>query len=73
VPDADYQAVGVAFVVSPAAPAPALLAEHCRRSLAGYKIPKQIRVVDALPLLANGKVDKPALRAMAEWAPIRPG
>ena len=41
------------------------LAAHCRAYLAGYKTPKSWRRVQALPLNASGKVDKPALRAEA--------
>ncbi|MBN1690176.1 MAG: AMP-binding protein [Dehalococcoidia bacterium] len=36
--------------------------EHCRESLAPYKIPKVIVLTDAIPLTAVGKVDKKALR-----------
>ncbi|WP_187275957.1 AMP-binding protein [Parahaliea aestuarii] len=39
------------------------LAGHCRGLLAGYKTPKRWLRVDALPVNAAGKVDKPALRA----------
>lgn len=35
---------------------------HCRRSLAGYKCPKAVRFVDALPKSAAGKVLKHNLR-----------
>lgn len=37
--------------------------------LAPFKVPRTIRVVDALPLLANGKVDRQALRRLAESEP----
>ena len=56
--------VGVAFVLAdfPAAEqGEAALAEHCRQGLANYKVPKRFRLVDALPLLPNGKVDRKAL------------
>jgi long-chain acyl-CoA synthetase len=36
--------------------------EFCRRSLAGYKIPREIRFVDQLPRNASGKVLKRELR-----------
>jgi len=39
------------------------LIEHCRRLIASYKKPRSVDVVDALPRLFNGKVDKKALRA----------
>jgi acyl-CoA synthetase (AMP-forming)/AMP-acid ligase II len=39
------------------------LRAFCRESLAGYKIPKRILFVDALPQTASGKVQR---RAVAE-------
>jgi len=39
------------------------LIDHCRERIASYKKPKSVLFVDALPKLANGKVDKRALRA----------
>jgi fatty-acyl-CoA synthase len=36
---------------------------HCRTHIAGYKCPKSVEFVEALPRLATGKLDKPALRA----------
>jgi len=39
------------------------LTAHCRERLAAYKIPKSIDFVDALPLVASGKVSKKDLRA----------
>lgn len=35
---------------------------HCKKYLAGYKTPKSIAFVDAIPLTAVGKVDKVAIR-----------
>ena len=40
------------------------LSEHCRSLLAAYKSPKKWLYVDALPLNAAGKIDKPALRQL---------
>jgi acyl-CoA synthetase (AMP-forming)/AMP-acid ligase II len=40
------------------------LSWHCRKHLAGYKTPRRWERVDALPLNASGKVDKPLLRRM---------
>jgi acyl-CoA synthetase (AMP-forming)/AMP-acid ligase II len=37
--------------------------EFVRSSLAGYKVPRRLVVVSALPVLASGKVDKKRLRA----------
>ncbi|HEY6256174.1 MAG TPA: AMP-binding protein [Xanthobacteraceae bacterium] len=41
------------------------LIAHCRRQIASYKKPRFIKFVDALPRIHNGKVDKKALRALA--------
>lgn len=43
---------------------PAALLEYARDHLASFKVPKQIKVVDALPKTATGKVRKVDLRAM---------
>lgn len=37
--------------------------EHCRRYLAGYKVPRQFRLVESLPMAGPGKVDRKALKA----------
>jgi acyl-CoA synthetase (AMP-forming)/AMP-acid ligase II len=37
--------------------------EHCRRTLAGYKCPKQVEFKDELPRTATGKLQKFRLRA----------
>ncbi|WP_269714875.1 hypothetical protein [Caulobacter sp. NIBR2454] len=41
---------------------PEALLAACRQRLANYKIPKRLHVLDALPLLPIGKVDKQALK-----------
>ncbi|MEQ8802263.1 class I adenylate-forming enzyme family protein [Haliea sp.] len=58
-----------ALVVLTTEASDAELAAHCRSLLAGYKTPKTWRRVEALPLNAAGKVDKPALREglWAHW------
>jgi O-succinylbenzoic acid--CoA ligase len=41
------------------------LASHCRDRIAGYKVPREIRVVDEpLPRTASGKLRRSALRAL---------
>jgi acyl-CoA synthetase (AMP-forming)/AMP-acid ligase II len=49
-----------AYVVADAAPAE--LIRFARANIAGYKVPYGIEVIDELPRLANGKIDKQALR-----------
>lgn len=64
VPDELYQEVGWAFVM----PTPGKtvteeeLREYCKPKLANYKQPKKYFIRPLLPLLANGKVNKLALR-----------
>jgi acyl-CoA synthetase (AMP-forming)/AMP-acid ligase II len=73
VPDDLYQTVGHAFVeltngaVKPSAEE---LFEHCRESLASYKVPKSITVLQKLPILRNEKVDRLTL---GEWALAKRG
>ena len=40
----------------------AAIAVYCRNRLAGFKRPRQIRVVEALPKTATGKIQRYALR-----------
>ena len=58
----------VAVVVSPRRPGhpPSLedLQAHCRTLIAGYKIPRHLRVVDELPLTAAGKPDTKEARSL---------
>ena len=42
--------------------APEALIAHCKTQIAGYKVPKRIEYVDALPRLPSGKVNKVGLR-----------
>ncbi len=66
VPDPTFQEVGVAYVtgVEGDLPDSEELRPFTARRLANYKVPKQIKVLDELPLLAIGKVDKKALREL---------
>jgi long-chain acyl-CoA synthetase len=64
VPDPVYGEAVAAFVQArPGAPvSPEALIEHCRRHLAGYKKPRHVVFVDALPRNSLGKVLKSELR-----------
>ena len=66
IPDALWGEVGVAYVLARAPVSADTLLAHCRQRLANYKVPKRLYVVDALPLLPIGKVDKVALRQRAQ-------
>jgi len=45
-----------------AQPSEEALAQHCRQSLGGYKIPRRFALVETLPRSAMGKVLKSDLR-----------
>jgi acyl-CoA synthetase (AMP-forming)/AMP-acid ligase II len=66
-PDPLYGEVGTAFLVCEAGASvdDALLRSHCRERLANYKIPKHFHVLDAMPMLPIGKVDRAELRRRA--------
>ncbi|MFG3439705.1 AMP-binding protein [Nonomuraea sp. NPDC047897] len=67
VPDPVSGEAGRAYVVPRAGASvdvPGLLA-WAKDNMSGFKVPKRVVVVDALPVNANGKVDKLALRAAA--------
>ena len=69
VPDAEWgEAVKACVVLREGASATAdQLVEHCRTLIASYKKPRSIELVNELPRLFNGKIDKKALRA-PHWA-----
>ena len=46
-------------------PSLADLDPHCRRQLAGYKVPRQVFLVERVPRLDSGKPDYPAARELA--------
>jgi acyl-CoA synthetase (AMP-forming)/AMP-acid ligase II len=75
VPDPRLGEVATAFVVPRAGATidgPALIA-WCRESMANYKVPRSVQVVDALPLNASGKVLKYVLRERAGTSPPAAG
>lgn len=63
-PDERWGEVPVAFVVRHAGTdvTAAELVEHCRSQLAGFKVPKEVLFLDALPRNPSGKVLKRELR-----------
>jgi acyl-CoA synthetase (AMP-forming)/AMP-acid ligase II len=63
-PDSQWGERVVAFVtLAPGAEATeAELKAHTRARIAGYKVPKQVRIIDAMPLTASGKIQKVVLR-----------
>ncbi|KUI31966.1 AMP-dependent synthetase [Mycobacterium sp. IS-1742] len=70
VPD-DYWGEAVCAVVVAAdgrQPTESGLIEHVRARLSGFKRPRRVLFVDALPLTANGKVDKNRVRHLARTA-----
>ena len=50
-----------AFIVANTAVSEAVLAEHCQKQLASYKIPSRYLLVDKLPKKSSGKLDKAEL------------
>ncbi|HSW17803.1 MAG TPA: AMP-binding protein [Ramlibacter sp.] len=63
------EAVHAVVVLKPGAQATqALLIEHCRSLIAGFKSPRSVEFREALPLSAAGKVMKGELRRLARGA-----
>jgi acyl-CoA synthetase (AMP-forming)/AMP-acid ligase II len=64
-PDAVAGEAVVAYCVprDPAGFDPEALLAHCRREMPSYMVPHALRVRDALPRTASGKLDRQALRA----------
>ena len=70
VPDPKWGEVVKAYLVCQAGakpPAEDVIA-HCKKLIASYKCPKQVEVLDALPRVASGKINKVALREQARVA-----
>lgn len=67
VPDERWGEVGRAYIVPKSGCEISVeeLAAHCETRLARYKLPKEFRVVEALPRTASGKIQKNTLRAEA--------
>ena len=67
VPDPLYGEVGRAYLtLSPGAHAKSgQLRDWCRERLSNYKVPKAIEILQAMPLLPNGKLDRTRLKRNA--------
>ena len=58
---------GVAFVVARDSTLDIVkLTEHCRSSLASYKVSSQFRVIEEIPRTSVGKIDKARLTLLAQ-------
>jgi len=70
VPDAEFGEAVMAFIVPKDAepPTPEALIDHCRTLIAGYKKPRHVRFVAALPRNSANKVAKHELRRQAQAA-----
>ncbi|MBO2446713.1 AMP-binding protein [Actinomadura barringtoniae] len=67
VPDERQGEVGWAYVVAKPGQAldPDAVIAWSRDNMSNYKVPRRVILLDALPVNANGKIDKPALHAQA--------
>lgn len=66
VPDDRWGERPVAYVVVNREVSADALREHCRASLAGFKVPDAFHLIDALPRSSTGKIRKTELRDMAD-------
>ena len=66
IPDTEWGEIPIAFVAPVAGETltPSQLTDHCKPVL-GFKSPRHFHFVSAIPKNANGKVDKPTLKAQA--------
>ncbi len=56
----------IAYVAVRASTDEEQLLAHCRANLARYKVPARIHLVDSLPKTSVAKIDKNALRKLAQ-------
>jgi fatty-acyl-CoA synthase len=68
IPDERYGQAVAAVIQARAGASPSLeqLTEHCRKSIAGFKVPKKIVILDKIPVTAVGKPDILAARSLLE-------
>lgn len=72
VEDPVFQEVGHAFVVPVSGERvdESEIREWCKKFLANYKVPKRFHIMQVLPMLPVGKIDKQALKRQVEkWVP----
>jgi len=62
-PDSKWGERVVAAIVLRCPASEESLMDHCRRRLAGYKVPRAIRFMESLPRTGSGKIAKRALRS----------
>lgn len=62
-PDEKWGEIPVAFVTLKSKVTEEELIKHAKATLAGYKVPKEIYIVDDLPKTSTGKIQKNVLRA----------
>ena len=74
VPDEQWGEVGAAFiaVADGYTLTPDALLEHARAHLATYKVPKYVRILDALPKGHSGKIQKTELAPLLDDVPSEP-
>jgi acyl-CoA synthetase (AMP-forming)/AMP-acid ligase II len=66
VPDERLGEVPLAFVtVGDNAATESDITQWARNNLSNYKVPRRVVIIDAMPVTANGKIDKTRLRTMA--------
>lgn len=75
--DTVYGEVGVAFVVPAEGQSPHELQQavldHCRAELAGFKVPREVRLIEALPRAGLNKIAKGELRRIAAGPTVPAG
>ena len=62
----DGRALGVVAFVTGTGVDAMRLSQHVQLTLPGYMVPHPITVLDAMPLNANGKIDRNALRGLLD-------
>ncbi|MBO3746583.1 AMP-binding protein [Streptosporangiaceae bacterium NEAU-GS5] len=68
VPDERMGEAGLAYVVLRPGGDAGKVIPWAKDNMSNYKVPRRVAVLDALPVNANGKIDKPALRGLAQTA-----